>query len=160
MEIGTTSNLPILKSGCAASENVAPLEGSKSKVRITQADIAEEVNYWLPSIVGYVAGANPPLNVFEGFARRIWGEKIVKIGTIAHGVFLVRFESVEMRDAALEGGFIFFDRKPFIMRPWNAIENFAKKDITVVPTWVQARGIEGENHAYSRSWNRLVNRSK
>ena len=75
VEIGTTSNLPILKSGCSASENVAPLEGSKSKVRITQADIAEEVNYWLPSIVGYVAGANPPLNVFEGFARRIWGRK-------------------------------------------------------------------------------------
>lgn len=70
------------------------------------------------------------------------GGKIEKIGLIAHGVFLVRFQSIEVRDNVLDGGFIFFDRKPFIMKPLNAIENFAHKDITVIPTWIQARGIE------------------
>ena len=81
---------PILRSGKVETPEIVTVP-LKSKVKITQEDIAEEVNYWLPSIVGYVAGANPPLNVFEGFARRIWGGKIVKIGLIAHGVFLVRF---------------------------------------------------------------------
>ena len=28
------------------------------------------------------------------------------------------------------------------MKPWNSIKNFAKKDISVVPTWIQVKGLE------------------
>ena len=45
-----------------------------------------------------------------------WGDKVYKIGSIAHGVFLIRFNTVEIRDNALEGGFIFFDCKPLVMK--------------------------------------------
>ena len=77
VDLGTCSKIPILRSGdVKTSVATAPM---KSKVKITQEDIAEEVNFWVPSIVGYVAGANPPLNVFEGFARRIWGEKLRRL---------------------------------------------------------------------------------
>lgn len=74
VDLGTCSKIPILRSEDVKTDvAIVPL---KRKVKITQEDIAEEVNFWLPSIVGYVAGANHPLNVFEGFARRIWGGKL------------------------------------------------------------------------------------
>ncbi|KAL2900331.1 hypothetical protein RDABS01_025413, partial [Bienertia sinuspersici] len=42
-----------------------------------------EVDYWRPSIVGYVVGANPPGAVMDGFFRRIWKQQgIDKIITI------------------------------------------------------------------------------
>ncbi|KAF4367761.1 hypothetical protein G4B88_004993 [Cannabis sativa] len=50
-----------------------------SKVKITSRDIEDELNYWKPSIVGYVAEANLPLNILEGFAKRIWKEDVVKV---------------------------------------------------------------------------------
>ena len=47
-----------------------------------------------------------------------------------------------MRDSVLDDGFIFFDSKPFIMKPWNAVDNFSKKGLNIVPTWIQAKGFE------------------
>ena len=38
-------------------------------------DIQEEVNFWESALVCYVLGANSPLQVTEGFPRRIWGKK-------------------------------------------------------------------------------------
>ena len=65
---------PILRSDLklngAENSNVEKLE--PKEVRITEEDIEDEVNFWKPSIVGFVAGANPPLHVLEGFVRRIW----------------------------------------------------------------------------------------
>ncbi|XP_062104089.1 uncharacterized protein LOC133815249 [Humulus lupulus] len=112
------------------------------KVKIDQADIEEEVNYWKPSIVGYVAGANPPLNVIDGFVRRMWKNDVVKVGMLSHGVFIIRFQNLEQRDKVLNGGFIFFDKKPFIMKPWNSIDDFTKENVDIVPTWIQVRGLD------------------
>ncbi|KAL2933235.1 hypothetical protein RDABS01_016354 [Bienertia sinuspersici] len=39
-------------------------------VHITMDDIQPEVDYWKPSIVSFVIGANPPGKVMEGFFRR------------------------------------------------------------------------------------------
>lgn len=36
----------------------------------------------------------------------------------------------------------FLIKKPFIIRPWNSVEQFAKKKFDVVPTWVQLEGLE------------------
>ncbi|KAM6560519.1 hypothetical protein CsatA_029758 [Cannabis sativa] len=61
------------------------------KVRITMDDIEEEMSCWRSAIVYYVLGANPPLLVLEGFARRIWKDKVDKIGMISYAIFLIRF---------------------------------------------------------------------
>ena len=89
-----------------------------------------------------MAGANPPLHVLKGFVKRIWKTDVDRVGMIAHGLFLIRFQTEELRDRAMNGGFIFFDRKPFIMKAWNEIDNFVKKKVDVVLTWVQVKGLE------------------
>lgn len=34
--------------------------------------IEEEVNYWNSSLLCYLVKENPPIQVMEGFVRRIW----------------------------------------------------------------------------------------
>ena len=120
--------LPILRSAKQVIESRSLEKGESSKVVISMEDIEDEVEFWKPSLVGYVAGANPPLHVLEGFARRLWKEEVSKVGMIALGIFIIRFHNTEMRDRAMDGDFIFFDKKPFIMKAWNATENFTKKE--------------------------------
>uniref|UniRef100_A0A803QDS1 DUF4283 domain-containing protein n=1 Tax=Cannabis sativa TaxID=3483 RepID=A0A803QDS1_CANSA len=55
-----------------------------------------------PSIVCYVLGANPPMSILDGFVRRVWKDKIDKVGMISYGVFLVLFKKIEDRDQGLE----------------------------------------------------------
>lgn len=58
-------------------------------------------------------GANPPLHVIKGFARRIWKDLgIDKIGMVDKGVFLVRFQTLkDMQKAHAMSGIMF--EKPF-----------------------------------------------
>ena len=61
--LGMNSNIPILQSSNIQKDLDVGFDvedrRSKKIVKITQSDIAEEVNYWLPSIVGYVVGLIP-----------------------------------------------------------------------------------------------------
>lgn len=137
---GKEVNVLVLKKNI--NETVNQQEEQVDPVRITEDDIEEEVSYWKPSIVGYVAGANPPLHVLEGFVRRIWKQDKDEVGMIAHGIFLIRFVNEETRDSAMNGGFIFFDKKPFVMQLWNVVDNFAQTKFDLVPTWIQLKGLE------------------
>ena len=89
---------------------VSPLSREKSKktevqgdsiVKITYEDIEEEVLFWNSAIVCYVLGANPPVQVFEGFLRRVWKDKIDRIGSPKHGIFVVRFHDAGIREQIL-----------------------------------------------------------
>uniref|UniRef100_A0A803PQ90 DUF4283 domain-containing protein n=1 Tax=Cannabis sativa TaxID=3483 RepID=A0A803PQ90_CANSA len=99
----------------------------KTKVKIEFEDIAEEVNYWQPSLVCYVIGANPPVNILDGFLRRIWKDAVVKVGLLAKGIFIIKFQNLEMRDKIMEQGYVFFDRK--VMKPWNSVDDFTKSHL-------------------------------
>ncbi|KAM6558558.1 hypothetical protein CsatA_027797 [Cannabis sativa] len=65
--------LPVLRSGSVMRnlKNSFSNSSTRSKVKITNDDIKEEIDFWNPSIVCYVLGANPPLSILEGFARRM-----------------------------------------------------------------------------------------
>uniref|UniRef100_A0A803NKP7 DUF4283 domain-containing protein n=1 Tax=Cannabis sativa TaxID=3483 RepID=A0A803NKP7_CANSA len=114
----------------------------KEKVKITDEDIEEEVNLWNSIIVCYVLGANPPLSIIDGFARRVWKDRIDKVGMISYGVFLIRFYTIEDRDNVLNGGYIFFNKRPVVMKPWNSDGNFKKENLNVIPIWVQLENLE------------------
>ncbi|XP_062114662.1 uncharacterized protein LOC133825776 [Humulus lupulus] len=116
-------------------------------------DIEEEVNYWTSSVVCYVLGTNPPLLVFEGFCRRMWKNLgIDKMAIIGHGIFIVRFVTVEQRNQVLNNGILFFDKKPLVMKSWSAQEDFRKESFQKVPIWVQLSNLDlkywGERSLY------------
>lgn len=75
-------------------------------------------------MVCFVVGANPPLHVMDGFVKRIWKDlNIDKIGMVNKGVFWVRFNSKEFEDKACGVTDILYDKKPFVIKPWNATSN-------------------------------------
>ncbi|KAL2944039.1 tRNA-2-methylthio-N(6)-dimethylallyladenosine synthase [Bienertia sinuspersici] len=105
---------------------------------ITSEDIQPEVDYWKPSIVGFVIGANPPGAIMDGFFRRIWKEQgIDKVITIDRGMFLIRFKTMEQHDKILAMGRVFFDYKPVILKAWHVEMELSKKDIQRIPIWIQ-----------------------
>uniref|UniRef100_A0A803P1H3 DUF4283 domain-containing protein n=1 Tax=Cannabis sativa TaxID=3483 RepID=A0A803P1H3_CANSA len=145
---GMVSNPPVLRSGSV----VRSLFAKCNKVKITNDDIQEEVDFWKPPIICYVLGANPPLAVFEGFVRRMWSEKVERVGLLSYGIYIIRFQSIEYRDEVLRGGYIFFNRRPVVMKEWEPSINVKKEDIRMVPIWVHLDDLElkywGERSLY------------
>ncbi|KAJ8427589.1 LOW QUALITY PROTEIN: hypothetical protein Cgig2_006653 [Carnegiea gigantea] len=60
--------------------------------KIVVDDIEEEIAYWQNAVVCCVLGANPLVEVIDGFVRRIWKEYAIdKVMLIKKGLYLVRF---------------------------------------------------------------------
>lgn len=132
---------PVLHMNSVRNKKV-PNENPNNCVKIDLEDIHDEIEYWNASIVGFVLGANPPLNVIEGFINRIWKDlKIDKTAMLSHGMFIVRFLSLEDRDKALNTR-PFFDRKPLIMKPWTADMDLQKGDVKNIPIWVKIHELD------------------
>ncbi|XP_062109857.1 uncharacterized protein LOC133821725 [Humulus lupulus] len=112
-------------------------------VRINEADIEDEVNFWNSSVVCWVLGANPPIQVMEGFFRRVWKNLGVdKVGLLKHGLYIVRFTSMESRDNVLARGYQFFDKKPLMIKAWDLNVCFLKEDIRFVPVWLPVHNLD------------------
>uniref|UniRef100_A0A803Q6V5 DUF4283 domain-containing protein n=1 Tax=Cannabis sativa TaxID=3483 RepID=A0A803Q6V5_CANSA len=114
----------------------------QSQIKITLDDIKEEISFWNSSLVCYILGANPPLNVLDGVARQLLKDKIDKVGFLSFGIFLIRFHDVEDRDSVLNGGYIFFNKRPVIMKAWDPNVDFKKEDVIRVPVWVTMDDLE------------------
>ncbi|XP_060965333.1 uncharacterized protein LOC133034296 [Cannabis sativa] len=142
---GMSSIPPILRSNIVIrnlENSFKETEQGSGKVKITLDDIEEEVLFWKPSMVCYVLGVNPPLHVLEGFAKRVWQDKVDRMKLLSHGIFIIRFHSAEYRDQVINGGYVFFNRRPVIMKPWDPNVNFKKEDVKCVPIWVQLEDLE------------------
>ncbi|XP_062103549.1 uncharacterized protein LOC133814628 [Humulus lupulus] len=108
--------------------------------KLAQVD-AEEVRIqsanWSSAVVCMVLGANPPMAVFEGFIKRVWGHLgIAQISRMTLGLTLVKFNDEATRDHVLENGVLQFDRKPVIVRPWTA-DLSAIRLVRSVPLWIR-----------------------
>ncbi|XP_062086162.1 uncharacterized protein LOC133792269 [Humulus lupulus] len=76
---------------------------------------------WSSAVICMVLGANPPMAVFEGFIKRVWGHLgIAQISRMTMRLTMVKFNDEATRDQVLEDGILHFDRKPVIIRPWSA----------------------------------------
>uniref|UniRef100_A0A803PY04 Reverse transcriptase domain-containing protein n=1 Tax=Cannabis sativa TaxID=3483 RepID=A0A803PY04_CANSA len=92
---------------------------------------------WESTIVCMVLGANPPIAVFEGFIRRIWGNLgIAQIARMNGGCTIMEFNDVATRDHVLENGIVQFDHKSVIIRPWSSDLN-AIRLVKSVPLWIR-----------------------
>ena len=85
-----------------------------------------------------VLGAKPPLEVIEGFIKRIWQAfEIDKICLVRRGVFLVRFTNLIDHSTVVQRGVYFFDNKPFLVKPWNEEMDINTKTLISLPVWVR-----------------------
>uniref|UniRef100_A0A803PHQ0 DUF4283 domain-containing protein n=1 Tax=Cannabis sativa TaxID=3483 RepID=A0A803PHQ0_CANSA len=121
VSIGKNPSPPILRSnivhnlesrfGSSKSKNEEDIQSSKSKVKIDFADIAEEVNYWQPSLICYVIGANPPISILEGLL-----DAYGMIQWLKKPMVMKRWNSID----------------DFI---------FTKEEVINVPTWIQLKAM-------------------
>ncbi|KAL2900301.1 Carboxyethyl-arginine beta-lactam-synthase, partial [Bienertia sinuspersici] len=106
--------------------------------KITSEDVQPEIEFWQSSVVEFVIGATPPVQVMEGFIRRIWKQYGVdKVINLPEGMYLIRFNSMENRDKVLQHEKPFFDSKPLILKPWMEDMDFMQDEIKKIPIWMQ-----------------------
>ena len=83
-----------------------------------------------------MVGANPPLH--DGYVRRIWKDlDIDTVGMVDKGVYMVRMKSYESRDKAYESNGVFFDNKPFVIKPCTPEMSMDKDSLSSMPVWIQ-----------------------
>ncbi|XP_019259332.1 PREDICTED: uncharacterized protein LOC109237475 [Nicotiana attenuata] len=131
--VGTVPNDEGLNLNCEelAGENV----------KISMDDIKDEIIYWKTAVICYVLGSNPPLNVIDGYFRRIWeGLRIDKIAQVNRGIFLIRFHTIERRIKVIEEGVQMFDKKPVVVKPWEPEVDVSKEKVDRIPVWIRLKG--------------------
>ena len=65
-------------------------------MKIERSDTRSEVEYGSAAIIYGMVGANPTLDVIDGFVRRIWSTRSIdKVVLARKEVFLVRFLNVQ-----------------------------------------------------------------
>ncbi|KAL9235695.1 hypothetical protein vseg_010434 [Gypsophila vaccaria] len=107
-------------------------------LQIDQDDVKDEIELWQNTVVCFILGANPPWEVVEGFIRRIWTKyNIDKISFMPHRIFLVRFNSNDMKEKVLHSGYYLFNNKPLIVIPWTKNMEMKVDKVKTVPVWVQ-----------------------
>ncbi|KAJ8431317.1 hypothetical protein Cgig2_032307 [Carnegiea gigantea] len=104
--------------------------------KIEPQDVQSEVDCWKSAVLCSVIGANPPLEVLNGFVRRIWQAcEIDKVCLVRKGVFLVRFQNLNDQFTVVQRGVYFFDNKPFIVKPWSEDMDLNTEDLVSLPVW-------------------------
>ncbi|XP_074265880.1 uncharacterized protein LOC141588331 [Silene latifolia] len=117
-------------------------EENEELLQFSDDDVKEELEYWKNSVYGFVLGANPPVDVVEGFLKRLWAKfPIDKISFCSNGVFIVRFKTSAARTQILQQGHFLFDNKPLIVRPWSEGVALEKEVIKEVPVWVKVHNL-------------------
>ncbi|XP_062114154.1 uncharacterized protein LOC133825192 [Humulus lupulus] len=105
--------------------------------RVDVEEVKVQPANWSSVVICMVLGANPPMAVFEGFIKRVWGHLgIAQIARMTMGLTMVKFNDDATRDHVLENGILQFDRKPVIIRPWTA-DLSAVCLIRSVPLWIR-----------------------
>ena len=115
----------------------------ETAIKIDLEDVKDETEYVSSSVVCYVLGVNPPFPVMDGFLRRIWAKKgIEKIVVVNKGIFLVMFHNLDQMDVILKEGIWFLDKRPLIVKPWEADMNFQKEDVKTMPIRIQLTALD------------------
>ncbi|KAJ8428194.1 hypothetical protein Cgig2_031471 [Carnegiea gigantea] len=121
----------------------APLGNDRKCSKINPQDVAPEITFWQSAILCAVLGANPPLEVMDGYFRRIWSAyEIDKICLVQTRLFLVRFINQSDQLKVVSRGVYYFDRKLMVVKPWNPEMEIYTAEIKSLPIWVQFHGLD------------------
>ncbi|KAJ8438752.1 hypothetical protein Cgig2_020307 [Carnegiea gigantea] len=78
------------------------------KNRLDQANVVNEIQYWNLAFLCCVLRSNPPLDVIDGFVRRIWKPlDIDKVVSIRMGLYMVRFNNLRDKETIVSKGICF-----------------------------------------------------
>ncbi|XP_062118489.1 uncharacterized protein LOC133832121 [Humulus lupulus] len=109
----------------------------KKFARVDAEEVKMQSANWSSAVICMVLGANPPMAVFEGFIKRVWGHLgIAQIARMTMGLTMVKFIDEATRDHVLENGIIHFDRQSVIVRPWTADLSDVHL-VRSVPLWIR-----------------------
>jgi len=111
--------------------------------KIEPQHVQSEIEYWNSAVLCSVIGANPPLEVIEGFVRRIWQAfGIDKICLVRKCVFLIRFQNINDHFTVVQRGVYFFDNKPFLVKPWNEKMGINIETLVTLLVWVRLSDLD------------------
>jgi len=100
-------------------------------------DVQIEIEFLENAVVFCVVGSNPLVFGMEGYLKRVWANYGIKsIVDLHKGIFMVRFESAEHRNAFWKRHY-FFDKKLVIVRAWSLDLKLDMNALQQVPIWVQ-----------------------
>ncbi|VFQ88410.1 unnamed protein product [Cuscuta campestris] len=118
---------------------IAAIEHNGCKIaKMTKDDIVETSSYWETAILMCILGANPPVEVVEGFAKRIWKHAdILDVTMLKPGQFVFRFGRTEDTEEILKKSYYFFDNKPVYVRKWQPGSRVNLDALTDIPIWIQ-----------------------
>ncbi|XP_062119031.1 uncharacterized protein LOC133832737 [Humulus lupulus] len=119
-------------------EYAEPLVKDGKRIALIDEDeVRNQSANWNSAVICMVLGANPPMAVFEGFIKRVWGHLgISQIARMTMGLIMVKFNDEATRSHVLENGCLHFDRKPVIVRP-RTTDLSAIRLIRLVPLWIR-----------------------
>ncbi|KAL2930349.1 hypothetical protein RDABS01_035759 [Bienertia sinuspersici] len=111
---------------------------SKDDDSLAIAQEVENLDEGGEDLVAFVIGATPPVQVMEGFIRRVWKQYGVdKVINLPKGMYLIRLNTMENRDKILQHEKPFFDSKPMILKQWVEDMDFTQDEIKKIPIWMQ-----------------------
>ncbi|XP_074298081.1 uncharacterized protein LOC141628893 [Silene latifolia] len=119
-----------------------PSASSKGLLQLTSEDVESELQFWDTAVVCYVLGDKPSWELLSGFIQKLWGVyKFDKLSFLPNGVFLVRFPTKECQSLAFQQGFLMFDNKPLVVKPWSESCSLMKERVKSVPIWLRLCGL-------------------
>ncbi|KAJ8441600.1 hypothetical protein Cgig2_023753 [Carnegiea gigantea] len=120
-QLNSYASLVDPEEGTALKYVPIPEINGQTCAKIEKQDIQSEVYFWSIAVICGVMGANPPVEVIEGYVHRIWASK----------------DMDKDKMAVLQKGIYFFNRKPFIVKAWNEGLRVDIHALRSVPIWVQ-----------------------
>ncbi|XP_019263163.1 PREDICTED: uncharacterized protein LOC109240928 [Nicotiana attenuata] len=112
-------------------------EGEKI-TQLNQAELEKGTAKWKQAAILYVMGATPSIGALERYIAVKWNFTAKpKIYLHNDGYFLLKFNTLEVRDEVLYSVPHTINNKPIIIKPWKANFNFDEEVLRMVPLWVQ-----------------------
>ncbi|KAH0720348.1 hypothetical protein KY284_005378 [Solanum tuberosum] len=116
---------------------VAPvMQNGEKVVKLYKEEVDLETNKWKHTIILYVVGASPTIASLERYIANQWNY-IAKPTVYYHNdvYFLLRFPSLEDRNAVMYSGPHLLNNKPVIVKTWTPNFDLSKEVLQTIPFW-------------------------
>uniref|UniRef100_A0A5B7BES6 DUF4283 domain-containing protein n=1 Tax=Davidia involucrata TaxID=16924 RepID=A0A5B7BES6_DAVIN len=115
----------------------------QDRVILEHHEVAEEIEKWSKSLVGYVMGGKPSFKMMLNFIRNRWKNLgNIRLHLLKSGMFLFEFDQEDNKQHVLDSGPWSFDNKPLLLKPWDPHLNLEKEGVESIPIWIRLPGLK------------------